>query len=64
MFLTPQVGDDDDEEVEHGKAHDDMWTLDLKTYTVGRAGDCQGLGLLGFRDVRIQGLRSFGLCVS
>ncbi|KAI8464529.1 MAG: hypothetical protein J3K34DRAFT_474238 [Monoraphidium minutum] len=26
-------GDEDDEELEHGRAHDDMWALDLRAYT-------------------------------
>uniref|UniRef100_A0A383WDZ9 DUF4110 domain-containing protein n=1 Tax=Tetradesmus obliquus TaxID=3088 RepID=A0A383WDZ9_TETOB len=26
--------DDEDEDLEHGKAHDDMWALDLKSHTV------------------------------
>ncbi|KAF8055334.1 KLHDC4 [Scenedesmus sp. PABB004] len=29
--------DDEDEDLEHGKAHDDMWALDLNTHTVRRA---------------------------
>jgi hypothetical protein len=29
-----QDKDDEDEDLEHGKAHDDMWALDLKTHTV------------------------------
>jgi hypothetical protein len=31
-----QDKDDEDEDLEHGKAHDDMWALDLKTHTVSR----------------------------
>jgi hypothetical protein len=29
-----KVGDADDDELEHGAAHDDTWALDLGTYTV------------------------------
>lgn len=29
-----QVRDDDDPDIEHGKAHDDTWVLDLKTFEV------------------------------
>lgn len=29
-----QAKDEDDPELEHGKAHDDMWTLDLNTLKV------------------------------
>lgn len=34
IFLSVQDKDDEDEDLEHGKAHDDMWCLDLKKYTV------------------------------
>ncbi len=29
-----QVKDTDDEDMEHGKAHDDTWALDLNTFEV------------------------------
>lgn len=29
-----QDKDDEDEDLEHGKAHDDMWILDTTKYTV------------------------------
>ena len=32
-----RLGDEDDDELEHGRAHDDMWALDLGKYTVGLA---------------------------
>jgi hypothetical protein len=32
--IHPQDKDDEDEDLEHGKAHDDMWALDTKTYKV------------------------------
>jgi hypothetical protein len=34
FVASSQDKDDEDEDLEHGKAHDDMWTLDLKTHTV------------------------------
>lgn len=42
----PQVADSDDAEMEHGKACDDMWTLDLTKLAVRdvplKRGDIQG----------------------
>jgi hypothetical protein len=35
-------GDADDEELEHGRAHDDMWALDLTQYTVRRGAARRG----------------------
>lgn len=35
MVLWQQTRDDEDPELEHGKAMDDMWALDLAKYTVG-----------------------------
>jgi hypothetical protein len=33
-LLLCQDKDEEDEDLEHGKAHDDMWALDTKTYKV------------------------------
>ena len=40
LTLTPwpQVADDEDKDLEHGKVCDDMWALDLHKFTVRRCG--------------------------
>jgi hypothetical protein len=43
-----QAKDEDDPELEHGKAHDDMWTLDLNTLKVRLINAQQTALLLSF----------------
>jgi hypothetical protein len=44
-----QVADEEDEDVEHGRAHDDMWALDITTHKVreSREAGAEGQGVEG-----------------
>lgn len=55
-----QVADDEDEDIEHGKMHDDMWALDLTKYTVS-GGTALGPGAWGGRGVPGEGHSPHGV---
>ena len=40
----PPQGDEDDEDLEHGRAHSDMWRFDLKQHTARGGGGGGGAG--------------------